>query len=111
MRFYFYSLLFVLIGCKVSDRSVAGTYVEPGGRSIVLNPDHTCKISVAEGKIAFGDWLLKDGYLSFTMYDENYLYLKDLSFKINRKKIVSPNLEMFPHCVNYIYKRLDKSKD
>lgn len=105
-------LLFIifLVSCKVTDKTVVGTYTESGGKKIVLNPDKTCAIDIEVSKAnkkVSGHWTLKDNFLLFKIDDVNFKYLDSISYEVKGKAIKTPNIKMWPHNVVSVYKKIE----
>lgn len=110
----------LLISCKVSEKNVAGTYVNNWGQKIILYPDRTCEIDIewidtvlkvgCQRKTLTGQWSLLNNYLLFTIADSNYAYLQNMSYAFSGKKIRTPKVNMFPHSIIVTYKKADNIK-
>jgi len=112
LAFFLVTIFTTLISCKVTDKSVAGTYADNLGHKIVLMPNNTCKIDVEipvdrditeDGEILdtvltilrgteviTGQWRLNDNDILFNMDDKNYKYIDSVSYKVKGKKIITP---------------------
>jgi hypothetical protein len=98
------TILATLFSCKVTDKSVAGTYADKWGEKIVLNSDKTCKVDVVildtvltimrGTKVITGQWRLSDNYIRFNMDDKKFKYLDSISYQVKGQKIITPALNL-----------------
>lgn len=105
MKYLYIFLLAALVACKVTDKTIIGTYAESKGKKITINSDHTFNMDVGGNSTASGKWSLKGNYLLLNSDNPTYKYLDSISYKVTRNKITTPDITMWPHNVTLIYKK------